>query len=408
MEKYAPVLMTRDLTKLADPDGNANWFWQIYGLDGEMHYLFGQGVTHVTAAIYPGVDSYEREGEELDPVTLDNIQPDNLAATLPDDFYDVQAWRLKNQNIRNLLDEKQCRKEETTDGTKHVTTDCTVDSVNVEICLTDANQDGIPDHDCFERDYQSRQELEEELGWYTDDDIFNYQIDSVKISITFVKEEETETLRVPYEFANVTNVAISDHMIVTERDNNSVLSHAYNEGTPTTTYTWLSFVPDSINGQKISKFVQGAENGSIFVLSDTGDLYAEFSENYYGMLGIGNTVFTSYTFEFVESADSSYSYITNPTRIMSARDGSKRTLLVNVTDVSVGKKSVCALNVKKDEDGNLTPFRNLYCWGSSTFGQLGFDNGDGGFSFEDTLLEWTGSTSGNRYFDQPTRMNSMC
>ena len=268
MEKYAPVLMTQDLTKLADPDGTAHWFWHIYVPGGEWHPLFGQGVTQ----------------------------------------------------IRNA-----------------------------------------------------------------------------------VRSENDEGL----EFTNVTKVAIGafDARLVVEKDLSSLLYGIYNQGTSLSTDWWSLITSDgSINGQKAGRVESRVEDIFTFLVSDTGSLYAfDADVNLYGMYGIGKTEYT-FNWDSYRDEDGHYiGFITNPVKPV-AKDGGMRWYLSDVADVAAGKRSVCALTAKKDDDGNRIPFRDLYCWGSSTFGQLGFDNGDGGFSYWEIAGEWTGYTSDNLYFDKPTRI----
>jgi hypothetical protein len=54
----------------------------------------------------------------------------------------------------------------------------------------------------------------------------------------------------------------------------------------------------------------------------------------------------------------------------------------------------------------MTVFTDTYCWGSSTFGQLGFENGEGNFSYSDALELWTGHSGDNAYYDRQTRMEA--
>ena len=48
--------------------------------------------------------------------------------------------------------------------------------------------------------------------------------------------------------------------------------------------------------------------------------------------------------------------------------------------------------------------RDLWCWGSSTFGQLGIDNGDNDFSYMDVSLVW--DNGANEYLDPANRMQT--
>jgi hypothetical protein len=76
---------------------------------------------------------------------------------------------------------------------------------------------------------------------------------------------------------------------------------------------------------------------------------------------------------------------------------------LKVQELSVNKRSVCAS--VKDENAEDQNKLDLYCWGSSTFGQLGFDNGDNGFSYGDVSTKWQGSGD-NELIDEPSRMKT--
>ena len=71
-----------------------------------------------------------------------------------------------------------------------------------------------------------------------------------------------------------------------------------------------------------------------------------------------------------------------------------------VKDLSVNKRSVCAFAT--DSEAEDPTAKDLWCWGSSTFGQLGFDNNDNDFSYTDTSYAWHGGS--NEYFDAPNRI----
>ncbi|MBQ8708845.1 MAG: hypothetical protein IJ523_12225 [Succinivibrionaceae bacterium] len=125
-----------------------------------------------------------------------------------------------------------------------------------------------------------------------------------------------------------------------------------------------------------------------FALTDKGNLYGytygcgSNTEPCYGVLGTGN--------------DNDPGHLFTPMI-------DDKTPLANVVDVSVTPFSVCATATVVDSKGNLTTENQLYCWGSSIYGQLGFDNGDGGFSMDDVNNEWTG-TGYNKYLIKATRI----
>lgn len=92
-----------------------------------------------------------------------------------------------------------------------------------------------------------------------------------------------------------------------------------------------------------------------------------------------------------------------------APDGESK--LSNVVDVAMGKRSICASvrkTIDKESDTESSSAKSfdsakfdMLCWGSSAFGQLGFDNGDGGFSFGQAMTAWDGAN--NMYLDKQTR-----
>lgn len=72
-----------------------------------------------------------------------------------------------------------------------------------------------------------------------------------------------------------------------------------------------------------------------------------------------------------------------------------------VKDVAIGKRSVCALATDSESKNPDVP--GLWCWGSSAFGQLGFDNGqDSEISWSDISAAWNGSA--NSYLDDAGRI----
>ena len=75
---------------------------------------------------------------------------------------------------------------------------------------------------------------------------------------------------------------------------------------------------------------------------------------------------------------------------------------LKVQELSVNKRSVCAS--VKDENAEDQNKLDLFCWGSSTFGQLGFDNGDNDFSYGDVSTKWNGSE--NELMDKASRIQA--
>lgn len=376
MEKYASVLRTRDFLELADSSGTKNERWHFWDMEGEWHPLFGRGVTLVKSAS-------RSVGTSRHHFTVENLQPDNIEESLPEDVQDVKSWKAVDQvdqNARNELEE--C-------GTYDTYSDCYLSyNIDVTVCYTD----DIGDSDCSQYGIWDRNELKEILMRLTGR---GYTVSSLKVEFDYEKGIY-QTL----ELTNVTKVAIGnfDRSLVVEKDGDSKFCRIYNyldsnvrifEGLNTGTY-----------GQKIVKVELNTEHALAFSVSEIGDLYVSsfkpidtrYDQKYFGMLGIG----------YYDTTDFNASTPHRPV----AKDGIGRFFLSSVVDLSVGKRSVCALTTVMDDVGIPTPFRDLYCWGSSTFGQLGFDNGYGGFNFEDAFGEWRGyhTSDGNKYFNYEFRI----
>lgn len=201
------------------------------------------------------------------------------------------------------------------------------------------------------------------------------------------------------ELNNVTNLAITgfDSALMVELNNNSIIYKTYNNGTTDTTSFWTILSRKSFGGEMITKIVASVEDEVSFVLTETNSLYAidMGGNNRYGMNGTG-TGKHSINYGYDETINNFV--IINPLKPL--LDGR---IMKNYVDVSVSKRSVCA-SVKKSNDDKITTENELYCWGSSTFGQLGFNDNNGGFSYTDTANEWDGYTSNNKYFNDETRI----
>ena len=205
-----------------------------------------------------------------------------------------------------------------------------------------------------------------------------------------------------FEFANVTQAGITanDTEILVERNSDGRVYGVYNGGTADRTYTWqMADSPTTFNGENVADLALNVGNGASFVLGDGGYLYALDICGRYGMYGTGSrdVTCTEWTQSVADGAD--YAVIAPLSPVF--ENGKK---LGNVVAVSVGKRSVCAVSRRMDEDGSATSFTDTYCWGSSTFGQLGFDDHDGGFSFKNVVQAWSGHDDINVYFDKQSRM----
>ncbi len=204
------------------------------------------------------------------------------------------------------------------------------------------------------------------------------------------------------EFANVTQVDVNagDTQIRVEINGDGRVYGVYNAGTADRTDAWLmAESPTTFRGENIADMVLNTGDGASFVLGDGGSLFVIDSISWYGMFGNGSLEVTCP--DWIESvADGAdYSVIAPLSPVF--ENGKE---IGNVISVSAGKRSVCAAVRRLGDDGGATSFTDTYCWGSSTFGQLGFDDGDGGFSFKNVVQAWNGHDVSNVYFDKRTRM----
>ena len=140
---------------------------------------------------------------------------------------------------------------------------------------------------------------------------------------------------------------------------------------------------NELNNEKIRSVHLGAEGFGRFIITEEGNLYG-FGSQYYGILGNG-----------INSIDDS-----NPNVIKIAIDENRPNLQVKT--LSANKRSACASVEEQNADD---PDKlELYCWGSSTFGQLGFDNGDNDFSYGDISTKWNDHQ--NELMDKPSRIQT--
>lgn len=148
-------------------------------------------------------------------------------------------------------------------------------------------------------------------------------------------------------------------------------------------HAWELLESSSLNGgDKVREIITEFEEPQIYIITEKGRLL-EFGENRYGMLGTGEETTASQN----PGDDPAV-----PTVFKDER--------YQIKGLSLNKRSVCAMVT--DSQAEDPAAQDLWCWGSSTFGQLGFDNGDNNFSYADTALEWDGSS--NEYFDASNRM----
>lgn len=372
LDKYASRLKFEDQSELADPEGNQNWNWHIYDEGLEWHPLYGAPVTQVRNVTTAEAD----ENRDENYIGLENLQLENI----PDDPWDLDAWTELSPEVKKYVqDHDVCL----SDGKDY----CKIGWQNFGVIYR------IDDNEADYMEYEgpgSKEEIENFLKNDVPGEILQLQHNIGIVQVTYPT----------HELSNVTKFAIAgfDSQLLHEVDGDSILWATYNQGPLGATSWWSIFSSMSLNGEKIAKIDANVEGRLSFVLSDKGNLYGLPSSegNKYGTYGIGDA-----DYEQNWSLDESIGrwVVSNPVRPLL-----NSAPLANVVDVSVGKRSVCATVKKTDSKGETGTENQLYCWGSSTFGQLGFDNGDGGFSYTDTAKEWTGYSAVNKYFDKETRI----
>ena len=189
--------------------------------------------------------------------------------------------------------------------------------------------------------------------------------------------EETKVVR-DLEMTNIKDIELStfDNLAYyTTTDDDRFIYGIWVSNLEGTQNSWFSVNPIDINMERVKEIKFGVEHGNLLITEDN-HLYG-FGENNYGIVGTG-------------SEDDGWQPVT---RIF---DDDKYQILA----LSVIKRSVCA--IVKDSTADDKDQHDLWCWGSSSFGQLGFDNGDNEFSYGDTIREWVGGA--NKYFDRLTNI----
>ena len=149
---------------------------------------------------------------------------------------------------------------------------------------------------------------------------------------------------------------------------------------PANAWTMFDKLPE--DGDTVAKIVTASETQRDYVVTEKGRLY-EFGKPGYGMLGDGGEI---------ESDGYAWQY-----EAPAFKDGRYQ-----VKDVAPGKTSVCALATDSEAEDTDQP--QLLCWGSSLFGQLGFDNGqDSDISWSDVAAAWS---DGNAILDDEKRIQN--
>ena len=356
MEKYASVLRLLDQTALADPDGTAPWYWRYWEENRDYHPLFGSKVTQVRTL------TKTHRSREVKVLELDgaNVNDDGFNVPMIMSGDNLLGLSDKFPSVRQFVSE-WCPKQE----------ECLFQQWNVKgnYCYEEIGDDFESVEICTPVECST-------------DSSFGL-VECIPGGDGLKDQQLSATISIPVDIEysldlnNVTQLRFTQGSFYLEKDNDSVVYGTYNNGTPKETEYWTVFTPDQLNGEKIVKLDANVEQSLVAAITDKGHLYIIGKDGF----GVGSDDYVVKQQTFA--------------------DGSE---MNNVVDISVGKRSVCATVQKVSENDTKGISTNeLYCWGSSTFGQLGFDNGDNGFSYRDTALEWTGHTDDNVYFHKNTR-----
>ena len=143
---------------------------------------------------------------------------------------------------------------------------------------------------------------------------------------------------------------------------------------------WIVASEFDLHNEKIRNVHLGVEAFGGFIITEEGNLYG-YGRQIYGTLGNGNK--------------EGFSPMVKITIDKNRPD-------LQVQTLSANKRSVCAS--VKDQNAEDPDKLELYCWGSSTFGQLGFDNGDNDFSYGDISTQWNDYQ--NELMDKPSRIQT--
>ena len=196
----------------------------------------------------------------------------------------------------------------------------------------------------------------------------------------------SDTQSKTFEMKNIKTIDIAEYdsqlfFTTTETsDSDRILHGIYTDNLLNEISAWIAADVDALNGEKIRGVKLGVEAVGRFIITESGNLYG-FGKQRYGILGNG-------------IIDEEWNY----TKIL--MDENRPDL--QVQELSVNKRSACAsVKDQKAEDPNKL---ELYCWGSSSFGQQGFDNNDNDFTYGDVSTKW--KEHENVLLDKPSRLES--
>lgn len=411
LKNYSQKVSYPDGT-LRDPDGEKPWAWrEIVDLPegselkvGSWFGVYGQPVTRINSFItndsWPGfyVQLIMSDQADLAKFPENMLDLESWLASDTDFRKQYEASRKKVEDEYTDINEKEENKSQGRLWQKAPYGPFIKDQWSyIEVCFGNKEDNS---EDCKEGvNLASLRDLLTEYGE-----------DNVSYHLYFWIEFPWIELK---DVSNVTRIGIAsfDSTMMLEMNNDSRIftTNVINSRGGVYNFDWIRTnvrqVTDSattFDGGKIAKLSVNPEDKVSYVLSDKGGLYGIQGTNKYGVFGIGSSNPDEQLVWGPSKADETTSVVTVPAKPIP--NGSTDEPLGDVVDVSVGKRSVCAAAKVRDDKGQLTAEVKTYCWGSSTFGQLGFDNGDGGFSYNDVSEEWDGQTGNNKYLDHDTRM----
>ncbi len=197
---------------------------------------------------------------------------------------------------------------------------------------------------------------------------------------------------------NITDLAISANdavsYLVIKDDSSLHLMHNFSELTIFGVHdngSWPVTDNATINNEGIRKIYGNVEAQYSFILTKAGTLYSCVDDTFVEYVPSHNTHPYNMTANACMTDDKcdDYSY-PKYHGIRPVHTSAEGNALTNIVDVSVNKRSVCATQKTIEPTTHKVDYK-LYCWGSSIFGQLGFDNHQGGYSYNEFMDAWTGS-----------------
>ena len=411
---YAQKLKLKDQSALADATGEKPEMWFVYDNSGDKHPLYGAAVRHEI--------KYNKTEHNNHHVSLSSYYIGNNASILVSgNICSVFSWYKSNINIaKRIISETSSAEYKYSDISRNneyfyghniestkffeddgkddcgpgldKITNCKIhntiyiqyfpvsDKNNQRNVRITCDNDGIASFTGYNWNSQN---TEPDYKLELENSATPVEVSSIDLSVEFpIAYSESIFLR------NIEKLAIwkNDSEIIINSDDNNFFKLSSN-GEPENSE--LNGINLHLENDWISRIDASVDNSIAFALTVKGtingfdwDQSKNYNTDYYGLGGNGNDVLY---------------YLFTPV----LTDG---TAVTNVKDVSLGKHSACAtVNVHDDQDRPTTQ-NELYCWGSSTFGQLGFDNQDGGFSYKQMMDAFDGHTPANVYLQVPARL----